>query len=380
MEKLWKCIHHDRINELYCKGCKSYICPECIAQHTKSCKDLEIVHIYDYAPQSTLPLIDHLLKDLSGKDAEMNLDATEFTTNLVNIVPNIRSIVNLYVDIMKMLDEVIKHIERQVNTKQHDDFAEQIKKGLMIDKKRLEEALRTKNITSVVSLTKKIEAEEELKTDQKKGVKLIEKIMKDISTLTDFKVYKEVIDSIQLVLFKCQHLRLNQCISGWKCDKNYLSTKMTLSEDGLTFGNSAGNGYPGIVGDTPFDSGILAYIVTPSGLCCNGKEGFGIIPLERYKAKYIADNVTPIVYEDIIGLLYGGIAKNMKVINGSQLTNNKEYTVVANMYELVMTIKGPGCSVQAELTPGVVYVPCFSCGCRNNKLVIKPIDINEGLN
>jgi hypothetical protein len=378
MEKLWKCLQHDRTNELYCKTCKTYICPECISKHASTCKGFEIVHVYDYVPQSTLPLIDHLLKDLSGKDAEMNLDATEFTTNLVNIIPSIKSKVNVYADMMKRLESIIRDIETHVNTKQNKHFSEQIKKGLITDKKKLEEALKTKNIMNVVSLTKKIEAEKELEIDQKKEIEFMEKIMKDISLLTDSKTYKEVIDSMQLVLFKCQHLRLNQCISGWKCDKKYMSTKMTLSEDCLTFGNNAGNGYPAIIGDTPFDSGILAFTVTPSGLCCNGKEGFGIIPLDKYKARYAADATTPIVYDDIIGLLYGNIAKNMKVINGSQLTNNKEYTVVANIHKLVLSIKGSGCDLKADLSPGVAYVPCFSCGCRNNKIVIKPIELHEG--
>eukprot|EP00826_Nyctotherus_ovalis_P057520 TRINITY_DN7872_c0_g3_i2.p1 TRINITY_DN7872_c0_g3~~TRINITY_DN7872_c0_g3_i2.p1 ORF type:complete len:419 (+),score=79.09 TRINITY_DN7872_c0_g3_i2:106-1257(+) len=374
MERICKCLQHDRVNELYCKTCTTYICPECIVKHTSSCPNFQLVHIYDYAPQVALPLIDHLLKDLSGKDSEMNLAAAEFTANLVNILPSVKATVNSYVDSMKTIEEVIKNIETHVNSKQQSDFAEQIRKGLIADKKRLEEALKAKDITTLVGLTKKIEAEKELEANQKKDMELVGKIMKDISLLADTKVYKEIVDSMQLVLFKCQHFRLNQCIVGWKCDRGYLSAKMTLSEDGLTFGNHAGNGYPAIIGDTPFDSGILAYTATPFGLCCSGKEGFGIIPMERYKAKYAADSTTPTVYDEMIGLQFGNVAKNMKVIKGSQMANGKEYTVVANMHDLVMTIKGPDCDIRAELTPGTLYVPCFSCGCRNNKLVIKPLE------
>ena len=374
MEKIWKCIQHDRITELYCKSCENYICPECIVKHGLGGHKPDLIHVYDYAPEIALPTIDHLLKDVSGMSAEVNLNATEFIAKLGTIIPGIKATADTYSDNVQMLNTLINQIEMYVNAKQKEHYAEQIKKGLTIDKKLLEEAIKKKDIQMVITLTKKIEAEEELAKDKDRDKMLIKKVQESMGMVNDLNDYNELKNVLQLLSFKCQHLRLNQCVSDWKCDRRYFTTKMTLSEDGLTYGNNAGNGYPSIIGDTPFDSGILAYLATPSGLCCNGKEGFGIVELKKYKAKHAADNVTPAIYDEMIGILYSNVAKNMTVVNGSTLKNNETYTVVANLASLTMTIKGPDCNLKANLLPDTVYVPCFSCGCRNNKIVIKPIE------
>eukprot|EP00831_Metopus_contortus_P002815 TRINITY_DN11049_c0_g1_i8.p1 TRINITY_DN11049_c0_g1~~TRINITY_DN11049_c0_g1_i8.p1 ORF type:complete len:148 (+),score=29.49 TRINITY_DN11049_c0_g1_i8:3-446(+) len=77
------------------------------------------------------------------------------------------------------------------------------------------------------------------------------------STWDDIKAYKSLIKTLELLAFKCQHYRLNTFISGWKCDRKYFTSKMTLSEDGLTYGNSASNGYPAIIGDTPLELSLI---------------------------------------------------------------------------------------------------------------------------
>ena len=130
------------------------------------------------------------------------------------------------------------------NAKQKEHYAEQIKKGLTIDKKLLEEAIKKKDIQMVITLTKKIEAEEELAKDKDRDKMLIKKVQESMGMVNDLNDYNELKNVLQLLSFKCQHLRLNQCVSDWKCDRRYFTTKMTLSEDGLTYGNNAGNGYP----------------------------------------------------------------------------------------------------------------------------------------
>ncbi len=374
MDKIWKCLQHDRATEIYCKSCKTYICPECLTTHGSDGHKPELIHIFKYAPEVALPILDHLLKDISGKDSEMNLDASEFVATLGAVVPTIKEAVTAHAESVLMLKSLVSQIEMYVAPLKQQPFADRITKGLTTDKKRLEEALKKKDVQTAVSLTKKIEAEGQISGGSDKDRALVSKVKAAISSLADLKTYKELINAIQLLAFKCQHLRLNQCITDWKCDRKYLSTKMTLSEDGLTFGNNAGNGYPAIIGDTPFDSGVLAYEVTPSGLCCSGKEGFGIIELSKYKTKQAADAATPTVYDDMIGLLYNNTARNMRVVAGSEFRNNEKYTVKADLSSLKMTIKGPNCNLTADLKPDTAYVPCFSCGCRNNKLVIKPIE------
>ncbi len=374
MDKIWKCLQHDKPTEIYCKTCKNYICAECLTDHTADGHKENYVHIFKYSPEVAMPLLDHLLKDISGKDSEMNMDATEFVATLGSVLPQIKDAVSAHAESVLLLKSLVSQIEMYVAPLKQQPFVDRIRKGLTSDKKRLEEALKKKDVQTVVMLTRKIEAEGQVSGGSDKDKLLVAKVKECISKLSDLKLYKELITNIQLLAFKCQHLRLNQCVGDWKIDRKYLSTKMTLTEDGLTYGNQAGNGYPGIVGDTPFDSGILAYEVTPSGLCCSGKEGFGVIELEKYKVKHAADSTTPTIYDDMVGLLQNGVAKNMTVVNGSELRNNEKYIVKADLIGLKMTIKGPGCHIKADLKPDTTYVPCFSCGCRNNKFVIKPIE------
>ena len=334
----------------------------------------DYIHIYKYSPEVALPLLDHLLKDISGKDSEMNLDASEFVDTLGTIVPTIKEAVFAHAESVLVLKSLVTQLEMYVAPLKQQPFVDRIRKGLTADKKRLEEALKNKETQTVVSLTKKIEAEVQITGGAEKDKELIGKVKGTIASLSDVKVYKQLIDAIQMLAFKCQHLRLNQCITDWKCDRKYLTTKMTLTEDGLTYGNQAGNGYPGIIGDTPFDCGILAFEVTPSGLCCGGKEGFGIIELSKYKTKFASDSTTPTIYDDMIGLFHNGTAKNMTVVAGSECRNDTKYLVKADLSTLKMTIKGPGCSLKTDLKADTSYVPCFSCGCRNNKLAIKPVE------
>lgn len=375
MDKIWKCISHDRATEIYCKTCKTYICPECLTNHMTDGHKPDLIHIMRYAPEVALPILDHLLKDISGKDSEMNLDATEFVATLSSIVPLIKEAVSSHAASVNQLKSLVNQIEMYVAPLKQQPFVDRIRKGLSADKKRLEEALKKKDIQTVVTLTKKIEAEGQVAGGSEKDKALVSKIKTSIGSLSDLKTYKDLISAIQMLAFKCQHLRLNACITDWKCDRKYLTSKMTLSEDGLTYGNQAGNGYPAIIGDTPFDSGVLAYEAQPSGLCCTGKEGFGIIELNKYLSRWAADNVTPLAHDDMIGILYSNTAKNMTVVSGSDCRNNEKYIVRADMNTLTLTIKGPGCNCKATLKPDTQYVPVFSCGCRNNKIIIKPLEI-----
>lgn len=375
MDKFWRCISHEKANEIYCKSCKSYICPECISNHTNDCKTPQYTHIFKYSPEIALPLLDNMLKDTSGgSDSEINANATEFIASLSKVIPSLKEAINLHAQSVNLLKTLISQIEQFLTPIQQQSFVERIRMGLNADKKKLEQSLKNKDLQTVISITKKVEAESTISGGGKIDKELIGKLNGTMSSLSDLKTYKELIDVTQLLIVKCQHLRLNQTISDWKLDKKYMSTKMTVSEDGLTYGNNAGSGYPSIIGDAPFEYGIHAFEVIPSGLCCNDKEGFGIIELEKYKTAYAADNSTPISHDKMLGLLYNNVARNMTVVDKSEMRMNEKYVVKVDLVTLKLTIKGPGCSLKADLLPNISYVPVFSSGCRNNKFIIKPLD------
>ena len=153
--------------------------------------------------------------------------------------------------------------------------------------------------------------------------------------------------------------------------------QMSLSEDGLTYGNTATNGYPAIIGTLPFDSSLYAFEVIPTSLDCKGKEGFGIISKDDYLNAYESDKATPTVYNSMIGLMYRQEAKNMDVKEIRDMEMGSKYYVRVNIPELYVTIEGPGTKLKAELKSGIVYYPCFSCGCSNNKLKIRPLEYFE---
>ena len=319
-------------------------------------------------------MIDHLLKDLNGKDNELNLNATEFASSLGTVAPIIKDTVTTYAENVSLLKLLTSQIQTYTSPIKQQVYSERIRNGLTSDKKKLEEALKAKDLRTVLTITKKIESEDRIIGGTDKDKKIVAQIKQSLRKLEDIKIYKELIDSAEMLSLKCQNMSISQNVFNWKCDKTYLTSKMTLSEDGLTYGNQAGNGYPAIIGDTPIETGILAYEVIPEALCCSGKEGFGIIELERYKEKFASDSVTPTAYDEMHGFFYGDVAKNMSEVSGSEFKNGTTYRVVTNLLTCTMSITGPGCKLKTHLKPDTFYVPCFSCGCRNNKIIIKPIE------
>jgi len=375
MDIIWKCIHHSRSTDIYCKGCKKYICPECLTTHSSDGHKQDLVHIFDYSSQVAVPILDHLLKDINRNDSELNLNAIEFVATLNNFVPLLRDSIIEHEERIVLLKSLTAQIESFIGPLKQGSYTDRIRSGLIVDKMKLEQALREKDLKTVVTITKKIEAEKEISGGEERDKAIISRIKSSLEPLKDLNIYKDLLDSVQKLSFKCQHMRLNMCVTGWKLDKKYLTRKMTLTEDGLTYGNQAGNGYPAIIGDTPVDYGVIAYEVHASGLCCSGKEGFGMIDYKKYKEKYAADEITPTAYSEMLGLFYNNVATNMTVVSGSSFTNNEKYTVVANLITLTMIIKGPNCHLRADLLPDVFYVPCFSSGCRGNKIVVTPIEV-----
>jgi len=373
MDEIWKCIVHKHATEIYCSTCKSYLCLECLSSHNSSCSSPEYVHVFKRAEKIIIPKIDNLSKSISS-DTEITKEITSLVRELNSTVPKLKKTVREHDEIVKLLKELTGRMKGYMGTAKFQHIADQMRISLTHDKKKLESVLKKEDDKQVVALTKKILSLEESKKNENSEKELIPKIKKDIKRLDYLKTYDAIINDLQFLAARCQRLKLCNYIIGWTLDRKYLTRKMTLSNDGLTYGNSASDGYPGIIGTIPFDSGICLFKVTPSGLNCAGKEGFGIIEYDKYLEKVKKDPTTPAVHDDMIGFFYQNLEKRMKAIKKAVMTMNSPYIVKVDLNNYVMSIKGNNTHLETELKPGVLYVPCFSCGCTDNKFVIEVLD------
>eukprot|EP01022_Parablepharisma_sp_SALTPOND_P008208 TRINITY_DN135387_c0_g1_i1.p2 TRINITY_DN135387_c0_g1~~TRINITY_DN135387_c0_g1_i1.p2 ORF type:complete len:389 (+),score=56.79 TRINITY_DN135387_c0_g1_i1:105-1271(+) len=371
---LYTCLTHNRANEIYCTVCKSYLCPECVSTHKTESHKPKYLHIMQYAPTQVIPKMDLLLNSTKESEKVVETEAKELVSGLERLAPQVKEAANMYFERVKVLKKVVNTLSSYLKQRPKGTPLENITKGLNEDKKRLEKFIKEKKDVDLLKLTQRIEEEANLAEKQEKVPELIGQLKEAIHTMEDMSVYKATIASAKALTAKCNLYRLTQYVKDWKCDRQFFSSKMYLSEDNLTFGNTASNGYPAIIGDVPFDSGLYAYEVIPHSLDCSGREGFGIIEREKYIAKFNSDRLTPDVSNDMMGFFYRGEAKNLRVIKVCNMQMDQKYYVKVNIPELYVTIKGPGVELVGELKSGVAYAPCFSCGCSNNRLKIRPLD------
>lgn len=379
MDKTPTCLlHTGKPNELMCMTCKTYLCTECLTTHCADGHKPEYIHISQYAPKYALPKVDQLLMEISGKDSDINYEATEFVSAVQSMLPSLQEAINAHAQATIYLRGLVRQLEGFIVPTKPQPYIERMRSGMTQDKKKLEEALKTKNIKEAIRLTQKIEAESAIASSTEETKRMAADVKAALVPLENRTLYNPIIAATQKIVSKCQHLRLAGGSGGaWKIDRKYLSSKLTLSEDGLNLGNSASSGYPSVIGDTPFDCGIYAFQVIPRNLDCGSKEGFGIIELERYKTAYEADKSTPNSYDNMIGFLYRDVAKNMETVKGHEMQMGEKYTVKVDLIRSTMSIKGPELHLKATLKADTVYVPCFSLGCSGNKIEIKVLDIIE---
>jgi hypothetical protein len=367
------CLRHDKLNELLCTECKTYLCPECITDHVTDGHVAKYIHVLQYSPVNTLPKIDQLLAAAKGREEAVNAEAKELNTALQVFAPKFVEAVAQHAKAIEQLQTLTTQLQVYAGMKKQESYIEGVRTGLTNDKKALGEAIKAKDSQAALRIAQKVEAEELLAKQQETAQTVISRLDHVLDSISDIKGYQTLLNAANTVVAKCQFLRLVQYTQEWKCDRQYFSTKMFLSEDGLTFGNTASSGYPAIIGDVPFEHGLFAYEVIPSHLECAGKEGFGIIEREKYMAAVAADRTTPTVHDSMIGFLYKTDAKNMTAVRVGEMQLEAKYYVWVNLNELTLIIKGPGVHLTAELKAGVVYYPCFSCGCSSNRLKIRPL-------
>jgi len=374
MEKLANCVQHNRPLELFCLTCKKLICPECLSTHDNTCPECDYEHILQYSQRITLPKLDAMISENEMQGPENDIESQELLTSLYNIITPLQRTVEEHTTYMNQLKSVDKEINLILKGAKVKLELEGKQKEYEKYEKRMHQALKDHNIKEVVTLCKLITTEGEKRRGYKEEIKIMNDIKPNLNTEKDIEAIRKVADEVQLILFRCQRLRLNFSVLNWKIDKNFLSPKISLSENCLEISCSQGTNYASIIGDIPIDYGQMSFEVTSSNLCCNGKEGFGLIEYEKYKEIYAANPLCPSAYDDMIGLFQGDIVKGMLILTGNELLLDVPFTVNIDMCNLVMNIKGPGTLLTTELKSGVQYVPCFSIGCTKNKFIIRPLE------
>ena len=366
------CSTHQRNLEIFCEVCKTFICKECLSFHDSSCSNAKYVHVFRHAEIKALPKLDKMLADKLSNE-EVKREAEGLQKGILELHPALRLLAQEHSQMTTMLKLLVKDLEGAVGAKRPKSIIEQIRSGIENDKKKLEEAIKNDDDEKLILLTKKIEGQKETMTKGKFEKAAMEKVKEQVKSLSYITGYKEINRILQKLATRSRRLQLTSYMGDWKCDKKYLSSKMKLSENGLEYSLSTSNGYPAMIGDTPIDNGICLFEVVPSGLDCTSKEGFGIIELSKYLEKQKKDPVTPTVYEDMIGFLHSDTVRGMTVVTKTNIKMGGRYLIKVDMNSMTMVLKGEGTHLRATLTPGAVYVPCFSCGCTANKIVIKPL-------
>ena len=368
------CLTHNRFNEIYCVACNTYLCPECLSFHKTDTHKPKYLNVMQYAPAKIIPQIEELVDNMHEGEKTPETDAKELFAGIGTVAPLVTDAANVYTLRANQLKAIVGSLVSYGKQGLHGSMLENIKKGIDNDKTILERAIKEKRDIDVVRLTQRIEDEAALAENREGIPEMLEQLKTAMKILKEMALYRSIMVSAKLLSTKCGLYVKSMCIGDWKCDKKYLTSKMTLTEDGLTYGNCASNGYPAIIGTIPFDSGLYAYEVIPTDLDCSGKEGFGIIELAKYIKIFEADKVTPKAFEDMIGFFYKADVKGMKSEKIADMKMKEKYVVKVNIPELYVTITGPGLLLKGDLKAGVAYAPCFSCGCRNNKIEIRPLD------
>lgn len=369
------CVRHQLPNEVYCLECKSYLCGECISDHATASHNPRYLHVMQYAPKCIVPKIDTRMEALKSSTSG---DSTEAESKLLKqgleeIVPRMKELTESHEKTLSLLRKIFSKLSAYAKRPVKENFFDNVVKGLNNDKSRLKKALSERKTEDTLKIAQKIDIESMLSSSKVDSAALIQELAKAVEMMEQYDPLREAVAAASAVAAKCRTLRMVQYENNWKCDRRYLSSKMNLSEDGLTFGNTATSGYPAIIGDLPFETGLYAFEVIPASLECSGKEGFGIIEISKYLAAHQRDSAAPTVYDDMIGFLYQDTVRNMTVVQAHNMQMGVKYYVKVNMLELTMTITGPGLKLQATLKPGVAYAPCFSCGCSSNLIQIRPL-------
>eukprot|EP00831_Metopus_contortus_P060562 TRINITY_DN5245_c0_g1_i2.p1 TRINITY_DN5245_c0_g1~~TRINITY_DN5245_c0_g1_i2.p1 ORF type:complete len:398 (+),score=52.71 TRINITY_DN5245_c0_g1_i2:135-1328(+) len=371
------CQRHDRPNEIVCLTCKKYLCPMCFTDHCKDGHTASYSHILEYSKKHTLSKIDILKENVIETKDKIASEVKIIVDAISEMLPGLKKISEESFHCSQQMNSQVSKLKSFSKTKDADVSCEKIIETIEKDKDVISKNIEKCNFSEVVKMSLKYEKESEMMKNQMKASDIYREMDSSLNEIEKSDHFSKLNKALNLLSTKCYFLHLMNYSNNWRLDKQYLTSKMSLSEDGLTFGNTATNGHPGIIGDVPWESGLWAYEVIPIHLCCSGKDGFGIMELKRYQEIFKNDSVTPSIFNDIIGFLWTDQVKNMTAKTSCPMQLNSKYYVRINLVDYYMTITGPGVSLRTELKPGVAYVPALSCGCSSNRLVIRPLEYFE---
>ena len=368
------CVKHNGPNDIYCTVCSTFICAECISDHgVADSHKPKYMYILQYAANSTLPKLDALKKKSHEQARNADSEFEELQNGLKELLPVLKEAADTHVQTAAHLKGLGAKLANCAKQKIKGNCADNMNAKLKADKEALQKAIAEKNQKNVLQLAQRLDEEIQLVSKQITATNLMELLKAQLLELNQVDTLKGVVNAAKAISTKYSLWKVTSYIKEWKCDRKYLSSKMSLSEDGLVFGNTASSGYPAIIGDVPFDYATYAFEVIPENLDCS-KEGFGIVEASKYFAAYKTDAVTPTVFSDMLGLFYNGDAKNMTIERIRSLESGAKYFIRVNMNDLTMTLTGPGVSLKANLQSNTIYYPCFSCGCTKNKIRIRPLN------
>jgi len=373
------CLTHQNLKEMYCTTCKIYLCPECISFHDALPVEHDYLHITQYAPKMAIPKIDELIEATPERIKEASQEIEELKNGLEEFISPFIQLVDDHEAHLRSISILISQLNSNMKQKPNMNTEKEVKRSLDNTKKRLKRCLEGSNIIEALKIAQMVDNQEKLIKLKSPHKELIKGLKDILDKINEADIISEVYNIIVKLFLKYDSFKIPRYVNDWKCEREYLSEKLKLSEDGLSVSVSTSNGYPAIIGDVDFYRNLYAFEVIPEGLDCNSKEGFGIIEKDKYLEAQKSNPSTPTVYDKMIGYFFKNEAKNMTIESMKDMEMGKKYIVKADMLNLVMTIKGPGVSLTANLEPDVAYVPCFSCGCKNNKFKIRPlISFHEG--
>ena len=365
------CSTHNKPYVLSCMKCNKCVCNDCIVKHTSDCSVPRYITLLKYVKGKSQGLFAKQSSAGTTPSAEAAGELKSSLKSVAKLMEIVQAQLNKVEDFKLAANKAKSFVAMGGSGKSSGGASLLFTK----DKEALEKAIKAKDIKAATIISMKYVVETKVGKDSESASSIVGKVKSAVESFcTTGKELESSLSAAEKMKSKCESLLKSIYTKDWKCDKQYLTTKMSLSEDGLLYGNTASSGYPAIIGTVPFEEGFYAYELIPESLDCTGKEGFGIVEKSVYLNACASDKLTPTVYDTMLGFLYPAACKNMTSVRSTTMQMGQKYYVKVDMSLLKVIIFGPGLLLKANLKPGTIYYPCFSCGCKNNKQKIRPLE------
>jgi len=371
-----KCIFHNKDIEVACITCDSYMCPYCVSDHGKQCSNPNFTHILGYASMKTMNILDNLLKKNSTQTEKEKTESVNIQNLLLKLSTHMEKTAAQYSLIIKQIEKLSKRLtETQIIKSGPENSAESNVRGLEMNKKQLQNALKKNDIKSTCKIVQIIDSYEKA-TSERVDNDLI------INTLHDGeKILSKALHAADISICdakglsaKYRHLsNVKELNSKWKLDNKYKPKDSYISDNLLRCGNSAQTKYSVFIGDLPISEGYMAYEINPNKLTTEKKEGFGIVEFDKFIEYHTGKITIDNLLKHFIGCFYKNAPMNMSAAKGAGLQTNCKYYVKIDCVTGSLRISGKGISYSADIMMGTTYVPCFIAYSQKSKMTIRPL-------